>query len=456
MALKRAKRVFLGSKLRIAASIVLVLVLVGVSAVATGLLGTPSVVGVENRFTGVNKTTTTIESDLMISNPNPIGVQLGGTSVDYAVEMNGITMATGTKRGVGIESGNSTLNFTTYLQNERIPDWWTSHVKNGERTTLVVDANVNSSLVGTSVGAPPVEREISTDVASSFNSTETRPISANQPLVSDPVLYLNETSGRWGTVTETETPIEMTFTVYNPKPYPIAASSIGYDVTMNDVAMGSGSTERSVTVPPGETRTIHATTVLRNQKLDEWWVTHLERNQVTALEIQFYARFDLSAAGGGTVRIPLDDVTHTIETDMFGNKDEDRGDTSGGTDGDDTATATEAEPSSTESTTDADDGVLDDVGESTATDAGLLSSGDTETPSDGPAGETPTETATDDGGSTTTRSRTRTTAGGETATTSGAETTTTDGGGILGYRRERVHRRHRVASLFTASTKVGT
>lgn len=396
MALGRIVAILLGSKLRIAAVALGLLVTVGAAGAATGILGAPSVAGVENRFGDVNETTTNVESDLVVNNPNPVGVQLGGMSIDYAVEMNDITMATGTKEGVGVESGNSTISFTSHLRNDRIPDWWVSHLQNGESTTLTVDADVHSSLVGQSFGAPNVERQIDTDVSSSFNSTETQPINASQPLVSDPVLYLNETQGHWGEVTKKETPIKMAFTVYNPKSYPISASSIGYDIAMNDLAVGSGSSERSVTIPPGETRTIEATTVIENQQLDEWWVTHLERNQVTDLGIQFYARFDLSAAGAGEIRVPLDSVNHTIETDMFGNKaDYPTGDTgnsseSGGetTETDDaSSTATEADGDATETTSE----------------GGVVSGGDdseTATPTETPA-ETPTESETateDDGG----------------------------------------------------------
>ncbi len=397
MALGRIVAILLGSKLRVAGVLVGLLVAAGAAGAATGVLGAPAVVGVENRFGDVNETTTAIESDLRVHNPNPVGVRLGGTSVDYAVEMNGLTMASGTKSGVGVETGNSTLSFTSHLRNERIPTWWTSHLQNGERTNLTVDADVHSSLVGASFGAPTVERSVETDVASAFDSTETQPIDASQPLVSDPVLYLNETSGDWGAVNETATPIEMSFTVYNPKSYPISASSIGYDVSMNDVAMGSGSTESAVTIPPGETRTIEATTVLRNQRLDEWWVTHLERNQVTDLTIEFYARFDLSATGGGTVRVPLDDVTHEIETDMFGTKNE-------------TAAGSENESDADSGNGTADDadgdGTPTPAGEDTrtATDEGSVSFGGDDTATDSSTGETSTETATatetatDDGG----------------------------------------------------------
>ncbi|SFR98514.1 LEA14-like dessication related protein [Halomicrobium zhouii] len=402
MALGRIVAILLGSKLRVVAVGLGLLVAVAGAGAAAGILGAPSVAGIENHFGDVNETTTDVHTDIVVSNPNPVGVQLGGTTVDYAVEMNGITMATGTKAGVGVETGNSTVNATSRLHNDRIPEWWVSHLQNGETTALTVDADVHSSMVGQSFGAPSVEREIETDISSSFDSTETQPIDANQPLVSDPVLYLNETEGEWGEVTEAETPIVMAFTLYNPKDYPISASSIGYDVTMNGLAVGEGQTDRSVTIPPGETRTIEATTVIDNGLLDEWWVSHLERNQVTDLEIQFYARFDLSAAGAGDIRVPLDSVTHEIETDMFGNKDEyptGSAENASASDGDASSDAG-GEESTRTPTPDGTDG------DSTATDDGdILSGGDDETEpgSASPtstATETPTETdtATDDGG----------------------------------------------------------
>lgn len=47
-------------------------VLVGV-AVAVEFLGGPAVEGVGNRFGGVNETTTVVETDVLVSNPNPVG-----------------------------------------------------------------------------------------------------------------------------------------------------------------------------------------------------------------------------------------------------------------------------------------------------------------------------------------------------------------------------------------------
>ncbi|QGX94900.1 hypothetical protein EI982_08920 [Haloplanus rallus] len=352
----------------IAVGVVVVLLLAGV---AFFVLGQPTVSGVDNRFGGVNETTTVVESDLTVQNPNPVGASLGGLTVDYAIDMNGIRMATGVKEGLALPSGESTVPMTTYLANERIPAWWVSHLNNGERTELAVNADVHSSALGASFGAPKVTRTIETDIISAFDSTERRPVGDEGPN-GEPVLYIEETSAQWGTVDSSATEIDMRFVVYNPNPYPVPISELSYRATMNGVEMGTGATEGHGTVPPESTRTIRATTTLDNGNIDEWWVTHLENDQRTELRIDFSARVELPT---GTVDIPLAPLTYTetIETDIFDNEE--------GTDVDGEATPT---PTPT-----------DDEGTPTPTDDGLLDGGDTETATPEPTdAATPTDTAT--------------------------------------------------------------
>jgi LEA14-like dessication related protein len=359
----RVTSLLFGSTLRI----VLVGVLgLGVSVGAlfsVGVLGVPSVVGVDNAFGDVNETTTEIETDLTVDNPNPVGARLGDLSVNYTVNMNEVEMASGTKRGLGIGSGNTTLAFTTAMSNERIPAWWASHVRNGEQTDVSIDVRAQSGLLGRTFEAPPVERNVTTDLLSSFNSTETREVNANQPGVEDPVLYVNRTSAAWGDVSRDRTEIRLEFVVYNPKATPMPITELGYNVTMNDVAVGDGRTDEEYVIPAKDTQTIQVTTTIDNSKLDEWWVSHLQRNQVTDLRIEFHGRVDTVA---GTVSVPFDPLTHTetIETDIFGSK------ASNGTDGD----ATDDETTTTSDESDSTDGGDSSTTTTTTTtdDGGLL------------------------------------------------------------------------------------
>ncbi|WP_336022096.1 LEA type 2 family protein [Halobellus salinisoli] len=368
----------LGGRVRTVIAALVVVGLLGGGAFAAGVIGAPSVAGVENTFGPVNETSTVIETDLTVSNPNPIGASLGGLTVEYDVLMNDVELASGTKEGVSVEKGNSTLNFTSTADNGQIPPWWVSHIRNGEQTTVTVDTAVTSGTLGRTIDPPNVTRQVETDLLSQFNSTETREVDANRALVSDPVLYINETSAQWGEVTDERTAMDLTFVMYNPKSYPIGVSELGYNITMNDVAMGEGSTESEYVIPPKSTETIEATVYINNENIDEWWVTHLERNQVTDLRIDFDARLQLSDT---TVNIPLDSLTYTetIETDIFGTKP---------TDGDTSESSTEDGSSDNETETESSSSP-------TPTETEVPLDG-TETQSD----ETTTgdETTTDDGG----------------------------------------------------------
>jgi LEA14-like dessication related protein len=229
-------------------------------------------------------------------------------------------MAAGGREGVSVASGNSSIAFETNLTNDAIPPWWRSHVRNDERTTVAIDATVTSDLLGRSANLTRT-REVETDLIGAFTSEETRPVNADAPLVDDPVLYVNETRGRWGTVSETETPIELEFDAYNPNLEPYVVTEIGYDVTMNGVEMGSGSTEEEYVIPSYGSETIELTAALRNERLDEWWVTHLDESvnghQVSDLRIEFYAVVELPT--GEEITVPLDALTYeeTVETDIF-------------------------------------------------------------------------------------------------------------------------------------------
>lgn len=296
-------------------------------AVALGLLGTPEIVGVENRFGDVNRSTTVVETELLVYNPNPFGLQFVDTTVDYTVTMNDVAVAAGSESGLDVGRGTTTLRFTTPMDNREIPEWWATHVRNGERTTVTVNATARTSLLGNRTFTTVERKTVETDVIGGFNSEEVRPIEAPRalPLTSDPILYINRTSARWGRVTDAATPIDTAFVVYNPQRYPIPITELGYEVRMNGISVGAGGTDRTRLVPAGGTATVRSETVIRNDRLDEWWVTHLRNDQVTDLRIEFYALIDLPT--GGTLRVSLDALTYeqTIETDVFGNENESAG-----------------------------------------------------------------------------------------------------------------------------------
>jgi LEA14-like dessication related protein len=322
---------FLGSGFRTAGTGVLALVVAIGVAFAAGFLGVPAVNEFQTEFTDVNDSTTTIGSTIEVRNPNPIGAFVLGVSAEYGISMNDVRMANGSTGAVEMAPGNSTVALATELDNDRIQDWWVSHVRNDEQTTVDVNATVESDLLGQSV---PVERtrSIETDVLSSFNSTETRPVNASTPLVSDPILYVNETRAQWGEVTDERTGIVLDFYIYNSKAYAIPVSKLNYTIDMNDVRVGAGENTDETVLEPGEVTRVRTVTYIQNENVDDWWVTHVERTQRTDVVIDFAMSVEVAST---EIVIPLEGMTHrdTIETDVFGTKD-DTAQTGNETDGD--------------------------------------------------------------------------------------------------------------------------
>ncbi|QDX41378.1 LEA type 2 family protein [Salarchaeum sp. JOR-1] len=371
-----------GSTIRIALTVVLGVGVVAGGAVVTGVVGVPSVASMDNDFGAVTSETTAVNTELVVHNPNPIGVRLGDTTVSYSVVMNDVTMATGSESGFDIDTGNTSLNLTTYLRNDRIPDWWVTHIRNDETTSLVVNADIHSGLLGRTFNYQTGGQTVSTDIISQFNSSETRAVDSGSVLVDDPLFYVNRTNASWGAVSSAETPIDMEFLVYNPKDVPLGVSKIGYAITMNNVSMGSGELDNGVVVPPHTATEVDATTAIRNQRLDEWWVSHLRNDQVTTLTIDFYAVIEPPVEGAGEMRIPLRGLTYTrtIETTIF----QDAGESGASNDA---SNGTETTPETTTS---------NDTTEGTSTDGTTAGTADATTTESGT--ETGGETTTDDGG----------------------------------------------------------
>jgi LEA14-like dessication related protein len=325
-----AKAAFLGTRIRIIGTVVGVIVAALIGSFALGVLGAPAVQEVDNRFGEVRNDTTEIHTDLLVDNPNPIGIQLGNTTVNYTVRMNDVPIAVGGREGLDIETGNSTLPFTTRMDNGQIPAWWVTHVNNDERTVVTINATIRTSILGRHRYDITQEKVIQTAIIGNFNSNETRPVESDDPppVFSNPVLYVNRTSARWGEATADATPIDMEFLMYNPQTTPFTITELGYEITMNGVPVGEGRTDDITAIPPGTTETVRTRARITNPNLDDWWVTHLRNDQVTNLRIEFYATVSADAVSQD-VRVPLDRLTYeeTIETDIFGNKnaDEDEG-----------------------------------------------------------------------------------------------------------------------------------
>lgn len=87
-----------------------------------------------------------IPLDIILSfyNPNPVPISI--PRIDYSIQMNDIVMVEGTSKNPAILAPKQETNvyIETYLNSNKLDDWWVTHLKNGEFTKI--DAKVDVML----------------------------------------------------------------------------------------------------------------------------------------------------------------------------------------------------------------------------------------------------------------------------------------------------------------------
>lgn len=270
--------------------VILVLVVTAIAGVV--LIDIPRVEEVDNDWGTVTQNKTEIETQITID--NSVLLRLGESLVDleYTVSFNDVRMAHGREREVQFSGSEETIiNVTTFINNDAIPEWWASHINRNGTTTVRVQPDAIVEPVGITL---PMQsrtrtRTVETDLLAPLQTTENRRFQR----FGRTLLIINKTTANWGHATVNRTPLHASATVTNPTPVPIPVADIGYRIHMNGIRIGQSTLNQQTVIPPHSTRTIETKAVINNNKLDEWWVTHLRQNESTRLRIDFSATIEV-------------------------------------------------------------------------------------------------------------------------------------------------------------------
>lgn len=296
--------------------IIAVVTLVVAGFVGTQMVGKPRVESVDNDWGNVTSERTEVETHIAVNNPALLRLGDAVANVEYTVSLNDVTMATGEKKEVDLNGQENTVNVSTWINNDDIPDWWVSHVRNNETTTVRVNPDVTIDGIGGQISAAPYTRTrtFQTDILAPLQTNESRRFSVN----GQTLLVVEETDASWGNVTSEQTPIDISMTVRNALPLPLPVEEVNYTIRMNGVAVGNGTAFQDEALPPSSTQQLEAQAVIDNSKLDEWWVTHVRNNETTQMTVDLNASVSY---GGETIHLPADIAANkTFQTNIFPNE----------------------------------------------------------------------------------------------------------------------------------------
>jgi len=269
-------------KLRIIGLIFLLLIGLITIGLITGILSIPSVKSYNNRWGAISNNTTEIITNINIENSNPFKIIVPRVKVDYRLKMNTIEMAHGTIEDIYLEKGESTIEVTSYFDNTKIPEWWVSHIKNNETTIVdiepevVIDVEFSKPGIKTQDKTIPLETNLLKDIDNINDKTiEAGSISLN----------FKPYSCNWGNISNETTEIIMEVIVTNPIDLSVSLPEINYTITMNNITIGKGKTMDLIVLKANNKSTITIITKIKNNLLDDWFVSHLLNNEHTTIEI---------------------------------------------------------------------------------------------------------------------------------------------------------------------------
>ena len=241
--------------------------------------------------------------------------------VDYVVEMGGATLADGRQRsGVAVDPGaTGRLDVRMALDSSAMADWWATHVRAGERSTLSVELYGLIERDGGYERVPIRVYERSLDLETDLLGGGATSVSVQRPPDRDIAFErprLVDADREWGRVTDATTEIRTSVAVNNTNDgwtSDLLALEAAQRTAINGVPVASGQ-QRTDGLATGRS-TVDLVSEMNNSKVPRWWARHLndgERSTVaTAPSVVAdlgFTRFDVAVA----------DRTNRFRTDLLG------------------------------------------------------------------------------------------------------------------------------------------
>ena len=253
---------------------------------------------------------TEIIAEVSVYNPTFITITL--KKITFGLYMNNIKMVAGSsERSVSLAGFRETaIRLVGRLNNSRIPEWFISHLENGEQTNVRLSGTVLLDLkIMEAVYSFERTLNITTDMLAGMSTNQSK------IFMMGPVeLMLKSLTSSWGRISSNEVEINHKVVVYNPNRYPIPITKIEYEVYMNNIRMGGGTSYNPAILGAKSNTIILFTTMLNTTLLDEWWITHIKNGEKTKITIEIYSVIEIN---GVAYKIRIYELEQTLTTNLL-------------------------------------------------------------------------------------------------------------------------------------------
>lgn len=271
---------------------------------------------ISNSWGPVSSDVTTIVTQILLNEPNLSSLPL---SVFCSVYLNDIKMAEGPGENLTVErtASGSLVCFTTRINNNtgNITKWWVSHIRNGEKTKVIIEGKliINLGKVD-SVHPFSWKNEFQTNMLEGVSTTDVGNFRFGLY-----TLQIKSLDSEWGKITNNETEIRHRVEIHNPSIIPGApiVNRVEYDLSLNGIKMEEGDTGLPLVIWPGGTKSVVFITKLDKREIKTWWVSHIKSDEKTSYRFRYSLLVKL--LGATLARWPKE-IKGAFETDFLARK----------------------------------------------------------------------------------------------------------------------------------------
>ncbi|MBE8538512.1 LEA type 2 family protein [Geoglobus acetivorans] len=245
----------------------------------------PKITNVDKKWGAVNNDYSELIVGIDIDNPLPF---LPLKDVESSIFVNGIQIASGNAEKISA----SRITLSIKIDNDRIKDFWISHLANDEKSTILIKAVPVINLFVTEYRYPvEMEQNLETNIFGMDFGDRSIAVAGRE------IFALKDIKAERGKVTSEYTEILVRGTAINNAPAKVDIEKLEYKITLNDVVVGQGTARISRTLEPGESVELQVPIMIDNSKIPEWWVTHVKNGEKTVAKVS--AKLYIKTAGVG-------------------------------------------------------------------------------------------------------------------------------------------------------------
>jgi len=291
----------------------------------------PEVREVTFQWGEVTAATTEIIGSILVYNPNSFSIPV--EQITCGVTLDGIKIGEAETSDLSITKNSEfPINISAKIDNNKIPAFWTEHIRQDEKSEAIIDIGVTFDLKVTQFTFPfKLTRPIETDLLVQLDKIGPTTIekNVNIPLVEQKEsifkIILASVSGEWGNTSSDITELNLSASVTNENIYPLPVSKLVYDIKINDIALASGESDANYILEPNATNDINTTINLNTGLMDQWFVTHIRQGEKSVLDIEVSLIFELpedvkQLLEQDTLIIPVWESSQEFETNILGTK----------------------------------------------------------------------------------------------------------------------------------------